>query len=72
MFKELFNFTGQPQKEAGSAEEQPASDKADTYTVIKRQSAMAAFLFTTGKSLWLKKLVICFSCYYSFLVFDTG
>jgi hypothetical protein len=29
-----FNFTCQPQEEAGSAEEQPASNKADTYTVI--------------------------------------
>lgn len=29
-----FNFTYQPQEEAGSAEEQPASNKADTYTVI--------------------------------------
>jgi hypothetical protein len=28
-----FNFTCQPQEEAGSAEEQPASNKADTYTV---------------------------------------
>ena len=29
-----FNFTCQPQEEAGSAEEQPASNKVDTYTVI--------------------------------------
>jgi hypothetical protein len=29
-----FNFTYQPKEEAGSAEEQPASNKADTYTVI--------------------------------------
>jgi hypothetical protein len=29
-----FNFAYQPQEEAGSAEEQPASNKADTYTVI--------------------------------------
>ena len=43
MLKELFNFNCQPQEDAGSAEEQPASNKADTYTVNKRQSAMAAF-----------------------------
>jgi hypothetical protein len=43
--KELFNFKYQPQEEAGSAEEQPASNKADTYTVNKERSAMAAFFF---------------------------
>jgi hypothetical protein len=43
MLKELFNFNCQPQEEAGSAEEQPASNKADAYTVNKEQSAMAAF-----------------------------
>jgi hypothetical protein len=32
----------QLQEETGSAEEQPVSNKADTYTVIKEQSAMAA------------------------------
>jgi hypothetical protein len=26
----------QPQEEAGSAEEQPASNKADAYTIVKR------------------------------------
>jgi len=29
-----FNFACQPQEKAGSAEEQPVSNKADTYTVI--------------------------------------
>jgi hypothetical protein len=29
-----FNFGYRPQEEVGSAEEQPASNKADTYTVI--------------------------------------
>jgi len=38
-----FNFTYQPQEEAGSAEEQPASNKADTYTVIKSSQQWLLF-----------------------------
>jgi len=38
LLKELFNFSYQPQEEAGSAEEQPASNKADTYTIIRAVS----------------------------------
>jgi len=36
--KELFNFKGQPQEETGSAEEQPASNKADAYTIVRELS----------------------------------
>jgi hypothetical protein len=39
-----FNFTYQPQEEAGSAEEQPASNRADTYTVI--MSSQQRLLFS--------------------------
>ena len=35
IIKEPFNFNCQPQEEAGSAEEQPASNKADAYTISK-------------------------------------
>jgi hypothetical protein len=38
-----FNFNGQPQEEAGSAGEQPASNKADTYTVIKSSQQWLLF-----------------------------
>jgi len=34
--KELFIFNYQLQEEAGTAEEQPASNKADVYTIVKR------------------------------------
>jgi len=34
--KELI-LGGQPQEETGSAEEQPVSNKADTYTVMSSQ-----------------------------------
>jgi hypothetical protein len=33
--KRTFNFVFQPQGEAGSAEEQPASNKAEAYTIVK-------------------------------------
>jgi len=33
--KELFNFNYQLEGETGSAEEQPASNKADAYTIVK-------------------------------------
>jgi hypothetical protein len=33
--KELFNFNYQLEEEAGSAEEQPASNKADAYMIVK-------------------------------------
>ena len=33
--KELFNFNSQLQEEGGSAEEQPVSNKADAYTIVK-------------------------------------
>jgi len=38
-----FNFTYQPQEEAGAAEEQPVSNKADTYTVIKSSQQWLLF-----------------------------
>ena len=53
--KELFNFNDPPQEETGSAEEQPASNKADTYTVIR--SLAQAGLLITGKLYGLKKLI---------------
>jgi hypothetical protein len=34
--KELLNFKYQPEGEAGAAEEQPASNKADAYTIEKK------------------------------------
>ena len=43
LLKELFNFSYQPQEEAGSAEEQPASNKADTYTIIKSSQQWLLF-----------------------------
>lgn len=33
--KELFNFNYQLEEEAGSAEEQSASNKADAYMIVK-------------------------------------
>jgi hypothetical protein len=57
--EKTFNFIYQPQEEAGSAEEQPASNKADTLYGNNEQSAMAAFFFITGKSHSLKKLNVC-------------
>jgi len=46
--KELFNFSCQSQEEAGSAGGQPASNKADTYTV--RMSGLpGCSFFITGK-----------------------
>jgi|SRR5580658_4468207 hypothetical protein len=41
--KLLFNFNYQPQGEAGSAEEQPASNKADAYTIAKGVGLPAPF-----------------------------
>jgi hypothetical protein len=41
--KELFNFKYQLQEEAGSAEEQPASNKADAYTIVKGVEQSAPF-----------------------------
>jgi hypothetical protein len=43
--KELFNFNGQPQEEAGAAGGQPASNKADTYTVIMSSQSGAAHFY---------------------------
>jgi len=45
LLKELFNFSYQPQEEAGSAEEQPASNKADTYTIIKSSQQWLLFFY---------------------------
>jgi len=33
--KNFFNFKYQLEEEAGAAEEQPASNKADAYTIVK-------------------------------------
>jgi hypothetical protein len=69
--KELFNFNCQSQEEAGSAGGQPASNKADTYTVRMSGLPGCSFLFITGKSYGFKK-THCrssnHSAYYSFLV----
>jgi hypothetical protein len=43
--KELFNFKYQLQEEAGSAEEQPASNKADAYTIVKGAEQWLLFLY---------------------------
>jgi hypothetical protein len=43
--KKLFNFSGQPKEEAGSAGGQPASNKADTYTVIMSSQLGAAHFY---------------------------
>ena len=40
--KELFNFNYQLEEEAGSAEEQPASNKADAYTIVKGSGAIGS------------------------------
>jgi hypothetical protein len=37
--KNFFNFNYQLEEEAGSAEEQPASNKADAYTIVKRSKS---------------------------------
>jgi len=64
-----FNFTYQPQEEAGSAEEQPASNKVDTYTVIKSSQQWLLFFFITGKLHGLKKL-IAYLLFMLLLLFD--
>ena len=46
--KRTFNFTYQPQEDTGSAEEQPASNKADAYTIVKRGWLASSFLFIIG------------------------
>jgi hypothetical protein len=44
--KNFIKFNGQPQEEAGSAGGQPASNKADTYTVImSSQSGLLIFIY---------------------------
>lgn len=56
--KNFFNFNCQLQEEAGSAGGQPASNKADTYTVImSSQLGAAHFYLFTGQSYGLKKLI---------------
>lgn len=47
--KNFFNFNYQLEEEAGPAEEQPASNKADAYTIGKGARAIAPFSFTIGK-----------------------
>jgi hypothetical protein len=39
----------QLKEEAGSAEEQPASNKADAYTIVKGAERLAPFTITIGK-----------------------
>jgi hypothetical protein len=41
----FFKFNGQLQEEAGSAGGQPASNKADTYTVIMSSQSPAAHFY---------------------------
>jgi hypothetical protein len=48
VYKELFIFKYQLEEEAGSAEEQPASNKADAYTIVKGAEQLAPFFFTIG------------------------
>lgn len=43
--KELFNFDYQLEEEAGSAEEQPASNRADAYTIVKGAEQLAPFYY---------------------------
>jgi hypothetical protein len=43
----FLNYHRQSEEEAGSAGEQPASNKIDTYTVI-RQPSKGCLLFITG------------------------
>jgi hypothetical protein len=58
-----------PTEEAGSAGGQPASNKADTYTVKNERSVRLLILFITGKLYGFKNsLPIQYSAYYSFLV----
>jgi hypothetical protein len=46
--KNWFSFKYQLEEEAGSAEEQPASNKADAYTIVRGLSNRL-FLFIIGK-----------------------
>jgi hypothetical protein len=48
--KNFFSFKYQLEEEAGSAEEQPASNKADAYTIVKK-----------GLSNWLLFLLLSVS-----------
>ena len=59
----------QPQEEAGSAVEQPASNKADAYTIVKEVEQSASFLYYRFAP-WLKKPISDFTSlrYYSFLI----
>jgi hypothetical protein len=68
--RKLFNFSYQPQEEAGSAEEQPASNKADTYTIIRAVSNGCFFLII-GKHHGLKKLISNLLLFMLLLLFDT-
>jgi len=43
--KNFFNFNHQLEEEAGSAGEQPASNKADVYTIVKGARAISSFFF---------------------------
>jgi hypothetical protein len=52
--KNFFNFKDQLKEEAGSAEEQPASNKADAYTIIKGAEQSALFILLSV-SLMAKK-----------------
>ena len=74
--KNFFNFNGQPQEEAGSAGGQPASNKADTYTVIMSSQLGAAHFYLLSVSYMASKNSYrhstCFLSYHSFLILYTG
>ncbi len=56
LFKELI-FTYQSKEEAGSAGEQPPSNKIDAYTVIRSSHKKTAFFFYYRSAHGLKKLI---------------
>lgn len=69
--KNFFNFTYQLQEEAGSAEEQPASNKADTYTVNKGSHQWLLLPFYLPVSYMAQKKLIRNLRFMLLLLFDT-
>jgi hypothetical protein len=53
--KNFFSFKYQLEEEAGSAEEQPASNKADAYTIVKKGLSNWLLFLYYRLAAWLKK-----------------
>ena len=66
--KNFFNFKYQPEEEPGAAEEQPASNKADAYTIERNWPVPVLFLCYLSVSLMAKKTYCCHLSHQAFLV----